>query len=77
MVSAAGADTVIDKALVALFAGFEESVTIAVKSEVPAVVGVPDMAPVDALRVRPAGSVPVEMDQVKGAVPPDAVKVWL
>ena len=39
-------------------------VTWAVKFEVPAVVGVPLMTPVEALRDRPAGSAPAVMDQV-------------
>ena len=40
------------------------SVTLAVKLEVPAVVGVPDTTPVDAFSVRPAGSEPALIDQV-------------
>jgi len=66
---------VIDSALVAVWAGELESVTMAVKLKVPAVVGVPEMAPVLALRVRPGGRVPVEIDQVYGVVPPLAVSV--
>ena len=38
-----------DSALVALAAGFSESVTWTVKLAVPAVVGVPEMTPVDGL----------------------------
>ena len=37
--------------------------------EVPAVVGVPLMAPVEALRPRPAGRLPLATDQVIGPVP--------
>ena len=36
---------------------------------VPEVVGVPEIAPVDALIVRPAGSAPAATDHVIGAVP--------
>ena len=36
-----------------------ESVTRTVKLDVPVVVGTPEIMPVDAARVRPAGSVPV------------------
>ena len=46
-----------------------ESCTVAVKLEVPATVGVPLMAPVLALSVRPAGSEP-EVDQLYGGCPP-------
>ncbi len=49
--------------------GVVESVALTVKLLVPAVVGVPVMAPVLALSDRPTGSVPV-MLQVTGAVPP-------
>ena len=38
---------------------------------VPAVVGVPEIAPPVA-RLRPAGSVPLAIDQLYGGVPPDA-----
>jgi hypothetical protein len=46
------------------------------KLEVPAAVGVPSRTPV-ADRLRPAGSVPEDTDQVYGTVPPVAVSVWL
>src|SRR6204780_5092191 len=41
--------------------------------KVPAAVGVPVIAPVVALSVRPAGSVPVATENVYGAVPPVTV----
>ena len=47
-----------------------ESVTLTVKENGPAEVGVPVMAPVVVLSVRPAGSAPVAMAKVYGAVPP-------
>ena len=53
---------VIEVAKVAV--SFLASVTLTVKLEVPAVVGVPDTTPVDAFSVRPAGSVPALIDQV-------------
>src|SRR3954453_18581907 len=46
---------------------------VTVTLEVPAVVGVPEMTPLDALRDRPAGS-PVAV-QLYGVVPPDALSV--
>jgi hypothetical protein len=53
------------------------SVTRTVKLEVPAVVGVPDIIPVPAAKLKPAGKVPVTIDQLEGGVPPVAFKVWL
>ena len=53
------------------------SVALAVKLDVPAVVGVPVIAPVDELSDRPAGRVPDEMDQARAPVPPVAARVWL
>ena len=38
--------------------------------DVPVVVGVPEITPVDALNVSPAGSDPLTMLVVSGAVPP-------
>src|SRR5271154_6885538 len=54
--------------------GVEESVTFMVKSEVAAVIGVPVMAPVEAFRLRPAGSVPIDMLHEYGLVPPAAAR---
>jgi len=58
------------------------SVTLAVKLAVVAVgtagaVGVPEMAPVAVLRLKPAGRAPVASAQVYGVVPPLAARVWL
>jgi hypothetical protein len=47
------------RAFVAVWTGEEESVTCTVKFEVAAVVGVPVIAPVLELSVRPAGKLPV------------------
>jgi hypothetical protein len=53
------------KFAVAVFAvGVSESVTVTVIGDVPAVVGVPEIAPVAAFRDRPAGKVPVVTAQV-------------
>ena len=51
-------------------------VTRTVKLELPAVVGIPSRTPV-ADRLRPAGSVPADTDQLYGLVPPVAASVWL
>ncbi len=53
------------------------SVTWIVKFDVPAVVGVPLIAPVEAFRLSPPGRVPAETDQLYGAIPPVAASVWL
>jgi hypothetical protein len=53
------------------------SVTRTVKLAVPAVVGVPEMIPVLAARLKPAGKVPVVIDHVNGVVPPLTPNVWL
>lgn len=47
---------------------------MAVKLKVPAVVGVPVMAPVLALSVSPAGSAPELMEKLYGVVPPLATR---
>jgi len=44
--------------------GLEESATLKVRLAVPTAVGVPEIVPVAAARLRPAGSVPLVMDQV-------------
>ena len=53
------------------------SVTCAVKLNVPAVVGVPDISPVELLRFSAFGSDPALIDQLYGSIPPVAVRVWL
>ena len=59
----AGAATVIDNADVAVCAGLEESVTLAVKLKAPEAVGVPEICPlVD--RLRPVGNWPEASDQL-------------
>ena len=54
---------------------FAASFTCTVNDEVPAVVGVPDIAPVPAARLNPAGSDPALTLQLYGAVPPFACSV--
>jgi len=51
------------------------SVTRNVMFEVPAVVGVPVIAPVDVFNNRPAGKLPTTVAHVYGVVPPAATKV--
>jgi hypothetical protein len=65
ILNAAGAVTVIERACVAVAAGEDESVTFTVKLlAASAVVGIPEMSPVVAFRLRPAGRAPAESDQV-------------
>jgi hypothetical protein len=69
--------TIIERAFVAVLAvGVVESVTVTVKFEVAAVVGVPEITPAE-LSVNPAGSVPVVTAHVYGVVPLLAARVWL
>ena len=53
------------------------SVTCTVKLLVPATVGVPLITPADALRERPAGSVPTVILHIYGVLPPPATSVEL
>jgi hypothetical protein len=69
--------TTIDNCSVAVIAGADESATEIVKVDVPVAVGVPEITPVAAFRVRPAGRVPAEIDHVYGIEPPVAARVWL
>jgi hypothetical protein len=62
---------------VALCAGLSESVTENEKVKVPAAVGVPLIAPVEAFRLRPPGRLPPVTAHVYGVVPPVASSVAL
>ena len=55
--------------------GAVESVTLTAKLNVPAVVGVPEIVPLAAAIVRPAGNVPELMLQLYGVVPPLAANI--
>jgi hypothetical protein len=55
--------------------GAVESITLTVKLNVPAVVGVPEITPVDAAKLNPAGSIPALTLQLYGVVPPLACNV--
>lgn len=66
---------VIERAFVALCAGFSESVTLTVKLKVPDEVGVPEISPVEALMESPGGREAALIDQVYGFFPPVAVSV--
>ena len=57
-------DTRIAVAADAVWVGLLLSATAAVKAAVPLAEGTPEMTPVDAARVRPAGSLPEVIDQV-------------
>ena len=54
---------------------FAASFTCTVNDTVPAVVGVPEITPVDATRLNPAGNVPALTLQLYGEVPPLACSV--
>ena len=57
-------ETVIDRLAEAVLAGLLESVTVTVKLEVPEVLGLPVIAPLEAPRLSPAGSDPEVIAQV-------------
>jgi hypothetical protein len=61
--------------LVAVSLGVEESLTFAVKVDVPVPVGVPEITPVLAASRNPVGSAPEEIDQLYGSFPPVAISV--
>ena len=65
--------TVRDSALVAVPPPLSANFTV--KFAAPAADGVPLMAPVDAVSVRPAGKVPTERLQVTGGTAPDCARV--
>jgi hypothetical protein len=71
IVRVAGAIT-IDRETDFVWAGLSASVTVAVRLAVPAAVGVPEMIPVDAAKLSPAGRLPALIDHVYGVVPPFA-----
>ena len=53
------------------------SLTMILNFEVPVLVGLPLMTPVEPASESPAGSLPEEMDQVYGVAPPEVAKVVL
>ena len=60
----AAAATTIEVATDFVWTGVPLSLTVAVKLDVPLMVGVPEMMPVVAARVSPAGRLPAVIDQV-------------
>jgi hypothetical protein len=74
-VIAGGAATPIVNVCVALAAGDPESFTVTVNVTLPAAVGVPVIAPVDAFKLKPGGNVPVVTVHVSGATPPTDASV--
>ena len=68
----AAATTMLNAFVPVLFAA---SVTCTVNDAVPAAVGVPEITPVDATRLNPAGNVPALTLQLYGVVPPLACSV--
>jgi hypothetical protein len=69
---AAAATAILNAFVPVLFAA---SVTCTVNETVPAVVGVPEITPVVATRLNPAGSAPALRLQLYGVVPPLACSV--
>jgi hypothetical protein len=59
-----GGEVVIDRLAEAVLAGLLESVACTVKLEVPVALGVPVIAPLEALRLSPAARDPLVSDQL-------------
>jgi hypothetical protein len=74
VMSSAGGAMTSETEVDAVCAGLEESVMVAVKLKVPFAVGVPEITPVLAARLSPAGRLPEVIDQVYGVVPPVATR---
>lgn len=74
-----GGYTTIEQAAVAVLESTfpDESTTCPVKFNVPAVVGVPVIAPVAPFRNKPSGRLPEEIENVYGGVPPVATSAEL
>ena len=68
-------DTVIEVATDFVWTGFPLSLTFTVKFDVPTVFGVPEITPVVAASVSPAGRLPDVIDHVYAGVPPLACNV--
>lgn len=68
-------DTVIEVATDFVWTGFPLSLTFTVKFDVPTVFGVPEITPVVAASVSPAGRFPDVIDHVYAGVPPLACNV--
>ncbi len=62
-------------AIAVLGVGVAESVAVAVKKKFPAEVGVPEIAPVEGVKLNPFGKVPELTLQVRGPVPSMAVRL--
>ena len=71
----AGLTTMLRFAVAVFAVGVSESVTLTVKFAVPEAVGVPEMAPVAALSVKPTGKLPLVMVHEYGVMPPVACNV--
>lgn len=66
---------VIDNGTDFVCAGLLLSVTVAVNPKVPLAVGIPEITPAPAARVKPAGRVPLVIDHPYAGVPPAACNV--
>ena len=77
VIATGAAATVSESALVAVTGVGAESLAAKVGLKDPEAVGVPEIAPVLALRLTPAGNAPAEIDHVYGVTPPLACSVAL
>jgi hypothetical protein len=66
-----------ENATESLRTGLEESVTVIVTGKTPPIVDTPEIVPVLAARLSPAGKPPEVIDQLYGVVPPVAVRIFV
>jgi hypothetical protein len=76
-VTAGGFTLIVQLAVVVPAAKPEKSTTLAVKLNVPKVVGVPVIAPALGFNVKPGGRLPAIVENVNGACPPVVVRAEL
>ena len=73
----AAATAILNVCVAVCAVGVVESVTCTAKSKVPEVVGVPEIMPVEAFKLRPGGKEEEVIDHVYGVVPPVAARLAL
>jgi hypothetical protein len=74
---AAAAKVILNVCVAVWAVGVVESVTFTVKPKVPEAVGVPEIKPVEAFKLRPGGKEEEVIDQAYGVVPPLAARLAL
>jgi hypothetical protein len=73
----AAATAILNVCVAVCAVGVVESVTFTVKPKAPEAVGVPEIMPVEAFKLRPGGKEEEVIDHVYGVVPPVAARLAL